>query len=365
MTHSITVINPFGGSSHRQSIWERMAVESDLQIRFFVPNIWKDEYGITAKCNTESTRLKIEPLQIALNGNIPLHFFKSLNTLKTAISESNLTYIYHEPFFLSTIQIARIIPRQVKFGFHTAQNLSRHYPFPFNVGEKFVFQKALFATAVSAEAKDVLRQRGFMGSIGEHRFGLDDVWFNTCKQVEGIPTFAYIGRFVEEKGLQIIIHVFSQLKTRCKLIFVGEGPLRAQLDASLGILSNHDVVLMGRKSNDEIVSILDTVDFTLVPSKTTKKWKEQFGRVVIESGARGAIPIVSNSGELPHLASELTFVKVFEENSISSLLTLIKNQLQNLDVYRTERHIRQDMTQRIFSESKIARDLVHYLKDLI
>lgn len=99
MTHSITVINPFGGSSHRQSIWERMAVESDLQIRFFVPNIWKDEYGITAKCNTESTRLKVETLQTAFYGNIPLHFFTSLNTLKTAITESDLTYIYHEPFF--------------------------------------------------------------------------------------------------------------------------------------------------------------------------------------------------------------------------------------------------------------------------
>lgn len=365
MTISVTVINPFGGTIHRQSIWERIALEHNLQIRLFVPNIWKDEYGVTSFCNVDSNLLKIIPLPTILKGNIPLHFYRSLNNLRSSVIETDLTYIYHEAFFLSTIQIAKTIPADVKFGFHTAQNLSRDYPFPFNFGEKYVFRKAMFATTVSSEAKDILKQRGFLGSIGEHRFGLDDTWFKACQPVVGIPTFAYIGRLVEEKGIQIIIDVFSQLKTKCKLIFVGEGPLRALLDSSVELLSNHDVEIRGRQSQDEIVSLLDQVDFTLVPSKTTRKWKEQFGRVVIESGARGVVPIVSNSGELPNLATELTFVEVFEENSISGLLNLIQNQLQRLEDSRAKRQFRQENTQKIFSESRLAADLASYLKNQI
>lgn len=363
--HKITVINPFGGSRHRQSIWERMAREHDFQIQFYAPSIWRDEYGNVESCNTTSNYLEITPVPVIMRGNIPLHFFKQLDIIKNASSSAQLTYMYHEPHFLSTIQLSKFLDTDVKFGFHSAQNISRQYPFPFNFGEKFVLRRAQFATTVSHESADILRARGFSGPVGLHRFGLEDKWFAECEEVQGLPTFAFIGRFVEEKGIQLILDVFIEIQTKCKLLFVGEGPLKNTIKSSLNMLSHHDVIFMGKKNSNEIISILDKVDFTLVPSITTRKWKEQFGRVVIESGARGAIPIVSNSGELPQLAKELSFTQVFEENSILDFKKKIESKLQNLDLFRAERSNVQSKTKDLFSESKIASEISEFLKQII
>ena len=50
------------------------------------------------------------------------------------------------------------------------------------------------------------------------------------------------------------------------------------------------------------------MDLLLAPSLTTRRWKEQFGRMVIEAFACGVPVISSDSGELPYVIEEAGWI---------------------------------------------------------
>src|SRR5690606_7251059 len=53
------------------------------------------------------------------------------------------------------------------------------------------------------------------------------------------------------------------------------------------------------------------------PSRTTRTWKEQFGRVLVEAMACGVPVIGSNSGEIPHVVGEAGLI--FAEDDVATL----------------------------------------------
>jgi len=56
-----------------------------------------------------------------------------------------------------------------------------------------------------------------------------------------------------------------------------------------------------------------------VPSRTVPRWKEQFGRVLIEAWASGCAVIGSDSGEIPHLIRETEGGVVVPEGDVAAL----------------------------------------------
>jgi glycosyltransferase involved in cell wall biosynthesis len=46
------------------------------------------------------------------------------------------------------------------------------------------------------------------------------------------------------------------------------------------------------------------MDVLCAPSRTTVRWKEQFGRMLIEAMACGVAVIASDSGEIPHVVQD-------------------------------------------------------------
>ena len=65
------------------------------------------------------------------------------------------------------------------------------------------------------------------------------------------------------------------------------------------------------------------MDVLVLPSLTTEKWKEQFGRVLIEAMS-AKIPVIgSNSGAIPEVISDCGYI--FEEGNINQLQKCILN----------------------------------------
>ncbi|HEU4793225.1 MAG TPA: glycosyltransferase, partial [Nitrolancea sp.] len=54
----------------------------------------------------------------------------------------------------------------------------------------------------------------------------------------------------------------------------------------------------------EMPKALSELDILVVPSRTRRNWKEQFGRVIIEAMACQVPVVGSNSGEIPHVIGE-------------------------------------------------------------
>jgi len=57
-------------------------------------------------------------------------------------------------------------------------------------------------------------------------------------------------------------------------------------------------------SHDDVPRYLNAMDVLCAPSRTTVRWKEQFGRMLIEAMACGVAVIASDSGEIPHVVQD-------------------------------------------------------------
>ena len=56
--------------------------------------------------------------------------------------------------------------------------------------------------------------------------------------------------------------------------------------------------------HDDVPAYLNAMDVLCAPSQTTARWREQFGRMLIEAFASGVAVIASTSGEIPYVVAE-------------------------------------------------------------
>lgn len=104
----------------------------------------------------------------------------------------------------------------------------------------------------------------------------------------------YVGRLAPEKNLGAVLAAYEAVKTlhpRARLVFVGDGPMRAELAARAP-----DAVFAGQRSGDDLAAHYAGLDIFLFPSLT-----ETFGNVTTEAMASGCAVVAFDSaaaGEL-------------------------------------------------------------------
>ncbi|TXI22508.1 MAG: glycosyltransferase family 1 protein [Roseateles sp.] len=104
----------------------------------------------------------------------------------------------------------------------------------------------------------------------------------------------YVGRLAPEKNLGAVLAAYQAVKAqqpRARLVFVGDGPLRAELAAKAP-----DAVFAGQRSGEDLAAHYAGLDLFLFPSLT-----ETFGNVTTEAMASGCAVVAFESaaaGEL-------------------------------------------------------------------
>jgi len=94
------------------------------------------------------------------------------------------------------------------------------------------------------------------------------------------PVIAYVGRLAPEKNLSALVttwHAIRVLQADAKLVVVGDGPMRAQLQAQCP-----EAIFTGQRSGDDLAAHYASADLLLFPSLT-----ETFGNVTAEALASG------------------------------------------------------------------------------
>lgn len=106
---------------------------------------------------------------------------------------------------------------------------------------------------------------------------------------QGKTVLLYVGRISWEKNIRLLIEAFKLLPTsvrsRAKLVVVGDGPARAdltRLSRKLGL----DAAFMGHQKGIRLAAMYASSDISAFPSHT-----ETFGQVVLEALACG-LPVV-------------------------------------------------------------------------
>ncbi len=305
-----------------------------VDLTVLIPPRWHDRRGrqeATVR-HTQGYDLRIIPLR--LNGNFHLHYYPTLARELRRI-RPQLLHFDEEPYNLATwlgLQAANRL--SITSTFFTWQNLQRAYPPPFRWFEQSNYRHTPLALAGNQAAAEVLRGKGYGGEIRIiPQFGVDPQQFTpTPAPSPGPVRIGYAGGLLPEKGLDLLLQACARLTGDWQLRLAGEGqaePALRQLAATLGIAQRIEWV--GRLSSDEMPNFYHRVDLFVLPSRTTRTWKEQFGRVLVEAMACGVPVIGSDSGEIPQVVGEAG--RIFAEDDVAGL----QAQLQQLITDPAER----------------------------
>ena len=128
--------------------------------------------------------------------------------------------------------------------------------------------------------------------------GVEDEYLRVAQEDEPPPwgwRLLYIGRVVEQKGIQIAIEALAVLPPEARLRIVGEGdpPYRRQLEARASELRVSDrVVFEAPKPRDELFDVYRAADAVVFPVQ----WTEPWGLVPLEAMALGRPVVATGRG---------------------------------------------------------------------
>lgn len=249
------------------------------------------------------------PLPVVLDRSPHFMFYRGLRGALAA-SDADLVHCWEEPFVFAGAQVARAAPASARVVYATFQNISKAYPWPLSAFERTSMQRAAGWIAFGESVRDTLAARdGYTTphrvippGVDVDRFRPDRAAGAAMRQRVGWPDDArvvgYLGRFEPQKGLGVLMAALERMRTPWHALFVGGGSMQRELDA---FAARHPgrVKVIGGVTHGEVPAWLNAMSVLCAPSLTTARWREQFGRMLIEAMACGIPAVASDSGEMP------------------------------------------------------------------
>lgn len=227
-----------------------------------------------------------------------------------------------------------------------AQNVYQVFPFPFNKFEKYSLGILDNIFSLSNDSTDILLKKQFKNSITHLYNGYDHNLFScsTYSKVESTNNirFGYFGKITERKGIFPMLHAFKDLKQKgWSLDIVGHGDLENDVRDYVNSTSfNGFVSIEPKVSRDKLAEKFKEIDILILPSidvdgsehgigkifkKLGVKWKEQFGRIIVEAMGSGVPTIGTNSGAIPDVVGDSGWI--INQNDPDELRKLIEELL--------------------------------------
>jgi glycosyltransferase involved in cell wall biosynthesis len=150
----------------------------------------------------------------------------------------------------------------------------------------------------SAFMKRKIEDMGFKGNIVRLPNFIDFTEFRPKYEWTG-RTIAYCGRLSAEKGVGTLISAVKGLKD-LRLKIIGDGPLRAQLQARAESEAIDNVEFLGYRSRQEVKEDMGSSMFVIMPSECY----ENNPKAVMEAFALGKPVLGSRLGGIPELVRD-------------------------------------------------------------
>jgi glycosyltransferase involved in cell wall biosynthesis len=344
--------------SHACILQVNRSVYRELQalgwnVHIVIPEVWHaNGKAKPAEPGTDDDP-KIHPLP--LQGSNPRsYYFRGLSALIGSVGPA-IIFADVDPVSRLAFQLGRECQKRgIRLVCLSCENL------PFDVpsvvrreGAKAVFAGALkqalgalnrrhvdHVFTISSAGTRIFQAAGFR-SVSQIPLGFSSrIFFPDAERREAIrdrlkvsgAVLAYIGRMVPEKG----IHLF--LDSLRELIDLEWTLLLDHFETQQNSYLEH-VASVGREpwirervrfieaDHREIADYMRATDIVAMPSISTRKWKEQYGRVAPEAMACGCVVVASDSGTLPELVSDAGVI--FPEGDVAALTAAIRGLIQN------------------------------------
>jgi glycosyltransferase involved in cell wall biosynthesis len=292
-----------------------------VELTVLTPPSWRDARGAQQAERLHTQGYELATVPVRRNGHFHTHFYPTL-ARELRQRAPHVLHMDEEPYNFATWHgLCSAGALGIRSTFFTWQNIHKRYPPPFAWFERDVLHRAPVAIAGNAEAEGVLRAKGYRGDVALiPQFGVDPEIFRPAAHTDAPRPFTigYAGGLLPEKGIDLLLQACAHLPGDWRLRLAGEGSAQAELVAlaqTLGIADR--VAFEGRMSSGAMSTFYHGLDVFVLPSRTTPRWKEQFGRVLIEAMACGVPVVGSHSGEIPHVIGDAGLV--FPEGDAAAL----------------------------------------------
>jgi glycosyltransferase involved in cell wall biosynthesis len=266
--------------------------------------------------------LQLEPGErveaVSVHGAGRIHTMRYGPALRELLRQDwDVVHCWEEPFILAGAQVAAWTPRRAKLVFATFQNLPKRYPPPFGWTERYAMRRADGWIAFGQLVERVLGTRGIYGRR-PHRVippGVDTELFRPDREA-GVraraslgwmdadpPVVGYLGRFVPEKGIETLMRALEACTQPWRALFVGGGQMEGEVRAWAARHGDRVRIATG-VAHDAVPGYLNAMDLLCAPSRTTRRWHEQLGRMLTEAMACGVPVVGSDSGEIPFVIAD-------------------------------------------------------------
>jgi glycosyltransferase involved in cell wall biosynthesis len=205
------------------------------------------------------------------------------------------------------------------------------------IGLNWLVRKDVMAVCTSSNAAtDLFVQLGFPGAYFVP-MGTDRNVFRYSSRLRretranlGLTAsdlvIAYFGRMVPEKGVDTLICAMATLKDlRWRLLlnrFEIASDYAQGLERKIAEFGLKDRVSWASSRHGAIANLMTASDVVVLPSLSTRKWVEQYGRVVPEAMACGNLLVVSDSGAPKELIGNSGLI--FPEGDHTTLSRLLR-----------------------------------------
>jgi glycosyltransferase involved in cell wall biosynthesis len=291
------------------------------------------------------SELKVVGLDCTLTSSIHLFWYKSQELKRLLkLKKWNYGYIWEEPYILSGFQLAQAMKEaNVPYSLFTNQNIFKKYPWPFSYFEKQTLQACDSLWGCGPQVLETFHKKNYKGRSQVVPYFVNTDRFRPFTPAEkkhkrqewglqDVKTIGFMGRLNKEKGLEHFFHAVESLPREqpWQVLILGDGPMKVDVQNWIEKNNLKERAFLKLVKHEEVPGILPVMDVLMCPSQTTKFWREQFGRMIIEAFACGVTVIASDSGEIPFVVNDAGLI-VPEANQAAWAQTL-KNALFDDDL---------------------------------
>lgn len=289
-------------AAHRER--DRALVRAGADVTLVVPSAWPGPDLL------EPEPFEVVEARVRRAGDVNRHTYVDPAVVARTVARVRpaLVDLHEEPFSSVVHQVLRQLPADVPVVTYAAQNIDKRFPPPFAQWERAALGRISGLYPCTRQAASVAVGKGFRGAVRVLPLAPPpEITAGRQRAPSGSVAMLLVGRLVPEKGVLDAVRVLAAIRQRCtaSLDIVGAGPdseAARELAAQLGVadaLTVHPWLdaagLAERYRQAQVV---------LVPSRSTRTWVEQFGRMVVEAQAAGAVVVGYASGSLPEVVAD-------------------------------------------------------------
>ena len=296
----------------------------------------------------------------------PRPIVRALRQLKPDVIDLNA-----EPYSVQCAEVLTLrnwLAPRVPVVLGVCQNIFHRYPPPFNWFERRALHQASAAYGCSETVRELLIAKGFSKIVRVIPFGvnLDEYTPRRPHRADGESlTIAFVGRMLPAKGLSVLAQALAKVRNgNWKLLVIGDGEEREPFAQKLSELNLIDrAQFMGAVKYDQMPQLFQQMDLLVLPTQTTKRVREQFGRVIVEAMASGVPVIGSTCGAIPEVIGDAGLV--VPEGDAGALAGAIERLLADENLRQQFARAGRQRVERHYSWEEVAGQMYELFRDVL